>query len=791
MTPTIRIAVDAALSSRSELFRQLAEHPLGLDWCDRLTQVSDDLLRAIFEDVRSRFDSWPPLALIATGGYGRRELSPFSDVDLSLVPLQESHPRLDEAVKALFRSMQTAFSDEMRMEVGYAYRHVADTPGLDGHNRTALLDARFVVGTREAYDRLMRAYWDTFPVAEFLIDKLEERERCFAKYNDTPLAVEPHLKLGAGGLRCFQAANWLGAAIGERMSRPGSAYDHVITVRNGLHLVAGKHHDTLTRGRAVEVAGWLGVPVSEMSKSLCASLTELHADYARASERLHEGRFSLGRGAQAMRGELRIHAGADASSAALGVAFATRLGLRVNEFQAKVEPPLGPEGLLALVQGERTIRNLDRCGVLDTLLPELTACRYQVPLDAPHAYTVYEHSLRVVRQLDASAHHPFYAEIRSQLRDAGPLYLAALLHDAAKAVDEPNHSELGVKLVEEVGVRWRLPNETVEAASWLVREHLTMARFIRMRDVMHADTAHEFAALVQTPERLAMLTLLTWADIHAVAPDTWTKIQDSFTKELFRRTLSILSQSEPEPASPTAARRRLARRLHREEVPREALERFIDSLPAHYLLSTDPEQIRDHYEMAARAAQGEPAVEIADRRDLGATEVTVCCRDAPGLLSRLLGVFYALDCSLVGIRASTTSSDTPVALDVFTVTFGDRPVPQASARQLYSTLMAVVLGQRSVEEVLTGRGKDPGRIQEILTYTYREGEPGILEIRAPRGRGMAYRVSRTLAREGWSILSARVGQWAGAGSAAFYITNPKGALIRSDEVDRALQTHKV
>lgn len=288
-----------------------------------------------------------------------------------------------------------------------------------------------------------------------------------------------------------------------------------------------------------------------------------------------------------------------------------------------------------------------------------------------------------------------------------------------------------------------------------------------------------------------MLTLLTWADIHAVAPDTWTKIQDSFTKELFRRTMSILSQSEPEPASPTAARRRLARRLHREEVPREALERFIDSLPAHYLLSTDPEQIRDHYEMAAKAAQGEPAVEIADRRDLGATEVTVCCRDAPGLLSRLLGVFYALDCSLVGIRASTTRSDTPVALDVFTVTFGDRPVPQASARQLYSTLMAVVLGQRSVEEVLTGRGKDPGRIQEILTYTYREGEPGILEIRAPRGRGMAYRVSRTLAREGWSILSARVGQWAGAGSAAFYITNPKGALIRSDEVDRALQTHKV
>jgi [protein-PII] uridylyltransferase len=225
----------------------------------------------------------------------------------------------------------------------------------------------------------------------------------------------------------------------------------------------------------------------------------------------------------------------------------------------------------------------------------------------------------------------------------------------------------------------------------------------------------------------------------------------------------------------------------RKQEDESATQEFLNSLPAHYLTSTPPDVVRLHMEYARRAREGEPTVEAFHRLDLNATEVTVCTQDVPGLLSRLLGVFYALDLSVAGIRACTTTSDPPVALDVFTVSFGGRPVPTATANQLTQTIVDVVQNRRLVEDVLLQKGKDPSRKQNVFAYTYIEGAPGILEIRAPRGRGMPFRFSRLIARQGWNVLSARVGQWAGNATAAFYIIGHGGESVPRKDVISALE----
>jgi [protein-PII] uridylyltransferase len=166
--------------------------------------------------------------------------------------------------------------------------------------------------------------------------------------------------------------------------------------------------------------------------------------------------------------------------------------------------------------------------------------------------------------------------------------------------------------------------------------------------------------------------------------------------------------------------------------------------------------------------------------------MTVCTLDSPGLLSRLLGVVYAFDLSVGSIRACTTMTSPAVALDVFTVNFGGRPVPQATAQQLNAAVRDVVTGERTVEELLTRRGKDPNRNQRYFQYTYHLGAPGILEVRADRGRGMPYRFSRLIAEEGWNIVSARVGQWAGSAAAAFYVLGPGGRALDREEVNDAM-----
>lgn len=313
-----------------------------------------------------------------------------------------------------------------------------------------------------------------------------------------------------------------------------------------------------------------------------------------------------------------------------------------------------------------------------------------------------------------------------------------------------------------------------------------MARFVRVRDLERPDSIEEFGRLVGTPERLTLLTLLTYADIRAVAPGVWTPALETFLRQLYERTAAWFEALQPAGGDLESYRRRLVRRLNDGPADPSAVERFVNALPADYLASTPPELVAVHLEYARRAVAGEPTVEAHGRPDLNATELTVVTIDAPGLLSRLLAVLYAHDLGLVSLRARTARSEPSIALDSFVATFGGGPVPAATLRTVSEALRAVAKGEREADDVLRARRLDPERTQEIFRWHYQEGAPGILEVRAPRGRGMPYRMARRLARLGWNVASARVGQWAGNATAAFYVTHSDGRPIRYDEVVAAL-----
>jgi [protein-PII] uridylyltransferase len=744
------------------------------------------VVRLVFQDVCERHPSLLSAALIATGGYGRRELSPSSDIDITVVPSDETSPELDQAIKELFNGLRGGFR-RLGLEVGYAYRLVADAPGLDAKTRTGLMDMRHIAGSFELTRQLDEALQQSFSVGEFVLSKISEREEMFARFHDTPHVVEPQLKEGAGGLRCFHCSNWISESIGERASRTTAAYDKVVRFRNLLHLQTGKCQDSLTRGRQADIADLLSEDMYEMMSELSEAMAELHAFYLRSKEKIRESRFALAPGVLAVQGEARTYGAIDGGAVAVGIALATKLGLTVSNIA--VPPPKsidGPAAVYALSTGESTIRNLDRCGLLSSILPELTRCRSLMPRDTVHQYTIYEHTLRAIRYLDEIKPGSYLAEVKASVNDLEPLYLALLLHDVGKVETDKRHGQVGAEIARQVCDRWGLAENVRELVEWLVREHLVMARFIRVRDIASPQTIEEFAALVKTPQRLHLLTLLTYADIHAVSSETWTPAQETFLRELFERTIARLGLPFTDASQDvTVHRQRILRQLKKDQAE-EQVQAFVNSLPAYYLTSTPAEVVRLHLEYARRAQHGEATVETYHRADLGATEVTVCTQDVPGLLSRLLGIFYALDLSVGSIRACTTASTPPIAVDVFTVSFGGRPVPTATTNQLTQTITQVVQGELSVDSLLREKGKDPSRKQNVFSYTFIEGSPGILEIRSPRGRGMPYRFSHQITSQGWNVVSARVGQWAGNATAAFYILGENGRQISKEEVHQAL-----
>lgn len=774
-------------AERSSLISCVPSFEGGLEWCHAHTELCDRVVRMIFKEAVADLPDLPTVALIATGGYGRRELAPFSDIDITLVPLEDSSSDLDPLIRRLYQDIHHAFQTVMRLDVGWAFRLAADAPGLDARTRTGLLDARLVAGSPEVLRTLEDALWESFPVGDFILAKVEEREKMWAKHHDTPLVTEPHLKEGAGGLRSFHAANWIAVAIGERPAKPTPSYDHVLRVRNLLHVASSKVNDQLTRSRQADIAERLGTRPNDFMRPLTEAMVDLQREYDLRQERLKESRYSLAKGVFAMRGEAHVTPNADAGEAAVGIAIATKLGLRVPETDVATGPEIaGPAALYAVSTGESTLRNLDRCGLLERLLPDLTACRTLLSDDSVHTFTVFEHTLRVVRNLDQLVQGSFLWELKQGLRDPSLLYLAVLLHDVGKLDSSRLHSEAGAEMAERAAKAWGLSARDTEPVVWLVREHLSMERFIRIRDVHNPATVAEFAKIVGDPDRLAALTVLTWADVTAVAPGTWTTAQDAFLKELYIRALDVLQGEAVQAPDSGVYRQRLMRQLRDEKSEDQPIAQFVESLPAHYLTSATPEVARLHFRYFNEALENRPTIEFNTNTEVSATEVTVCALDAPGLLNRMLGVFYALDITMDGIRASTTRTEKPVALDVFTVSMSGKPVPAATCRQISASMMAVLKGQQSVESLLMERGKDPFMQQRVFSHAYIEGNPGVLEVRAARGRGMAYRLSRFISERGWNIVAARVGQWAGSSAAAFYILDEDEQPIPKASMEAAL-----
>jgi len=243
--------------------------PLG----ETLSEALDNFVREIYELARERamekvgkhyIPDHSEIALLATGGYGRRELCAFSDIDIAFVPLEEDDPFVDVLLRECFRLIVTVFMDNTDLKVGYGYRPLSDLPTLDTQTQAALMDARFVAGYEPLADELQRQLLANLDVLKFIKERERERTNAYQRFHASPLVTEPHLKEGAGGLRDGHTALWLIAALNrvrtdkawellseilpaDEFQAFREGYEFVNRVRMWLHLTAQRRQDVLLR----------------------------------------------------------------------------------------------------------------------------------------------------------------------------------------------------------------------------------------------------------------------------------------------------------------------------------------------------------------------------------------------------------------------------------------------------------------------------------------------------------------------------------------------------------------
>lgn len=788
------------------------------------------------------------LAIVATGGYGRRELAPFSDIDINFIAASDDDPQLDEITRTMFRLIMDVFLAEAGLKVGYAYRLLEEAAGLHHQNQTALLDARFVAGSRE----LAQSFQDELrrniqPVA-FMHDKLRERESSISRHGRGIYRVEPEIKEGEGSLRDLHLTSWLaqvaygfaretvwedirlhGVLTTAEVESAREVMEFFSRIRWKMHLEAGKQADSLTSQKQEIIAAKLGYEDSEEEPAVVTFMRDYYrcAEIARRTAekmimRAQSKRLELEPGLSAEGGQVVL----DNSEAFLNdpvaclraYAYCQRYGLSLSQevidairlAVATVAPPLdeasgGEEAarlFLMILRSDNVadaIIGMAHCGVLGWFIPEFGRVMGQIPFDAAHEYTVGWHSVQVVYHCERLAHSTDEdtRRIYANIRQPELLYLFALLHDIAKGRPGGKHAQKGAVMSREIAGRLGLDEESAARLEFLVKHHLLMSDTARLRDLNLRKTVDDFVAIVNDVDLLSMLYILTNADILGVGAGGWSEIQGRFLRELYYRseraivTRTPLIDSEEDMA---LYRSRVRRELSLTALPPEAVEEHVARMPPMYLLNTSPEAMAEHVEFIRKALDGEPSVAFRAEPGSAYTELTLCVKDdpRPGLLSKIAGVLWALDIGVHAAQVFTRENAEKVALDTIYIDFEGKQLAEFKKSQVQKDLIRVLQGEAPVEALLEQRHKklSPEYHSTILEiHEHLSEDHTVVDVRARNQPGMLYRFTRAFAMLGWSIHSARVSTWGRDVRDSFYVTKDgqKVGADAADDLEQALQ----
>ncbi len=543
------------------------------------------------------------LSVIATGGYGRGELAPFSDLDLLFL-----HPHKPTAWHETIIEFILYTLWDMGLTVGQAVRSPAECLRLakdDLSIRTNLLEMRRIAGDAPLYDDLARDFADKVVAGggrEFVAAKMAERDARHDRMGDSRYVVEPNLKDGKGGLRDLQTLFWLtrylygahrprdligqGILETDEVKDMRNAYRLLWTVRVSLHFLAGRAEERLTFDVQPELARRLGYAdrpglsgverfmkhyfltakqVGDLTRVICAVLESRHVKQPLFSLQRLNPRRSV-RGFRLDGGRLTIRkpgefAGAPTRMITIfAVAHETgndihpdalramRRNLSLIGREVRRDPAANAAFMSVLTSKNRpeiNLRRMNEAGVFGRFVPDFGRVVAQMQYDMYHHYTVDEHTINAIGLLakiergELEDDHPLSTEIVHKVVSRRALYVAVLLHDIAKGRGG-DHSEIGARIARKLGPRLGLTPAETDLTAWLVRHHLLMSRYAFKRDLADRKTIQDFCAEVKSPERLKLLVVLTVVDIRAVGPGIWNGWKGQLLRDLYDQAEEVL-----------------------------------------------------------------------------------------------------------------------------------------------------------------------------------------------------------------------------------------------------------
>jgi len=725
-------AHDELRKSKKAIESRFSVGDLKEDFQEVYSEVIDQYFRSSIQESQTGqnlFNKKIPFALVAVGGYGRKELCLYSDIDIFIL----FNKKISIDAKALTEEIFYPLWD-LGLELAYGVRTIKDCLTLahdDFQVLTSLMDARFLCGDSLLYftliENLQKKVFDKNPAAfsKWLeqVDKIR-----INTYGVASHLLEPNLKEGIGGLRDYHHILWtakcfyhirdskelehLGKLSNKEYQELEKMVKFILFVRNHLHQISGRKNDRLNFEYQEEIAYRLGykninkIPAVEQFlsklhaymesiKSLNRSFLLSHAPKGRPTK--NDFRFrNISKGLHIFHDELGFSSSKEIiadpyilidifeQSSGSGYPLSMDAKRLVKEFLYLVDDQYRSsekvvQTFLNIINGQNTVIILDQMcetGFLDALIPEFGEIRDRVQFDAYHIFPVGRHVLQTVAYLKNISKEKdiLLMDTFSDLQEREFLLLAGLFHDIGK--NGKRHALRGVKITKRILERFNYPLKLTEEILFLIKNHLLLAETATRRDLNDEKVIIQCARKIGTINRLKALYLLTWADSNATGPRAWNEWIANLIQEIFFKILHILEMGElatPDSSEKIIKIKKKIRHLTADRINKIEFERLFDVMSTRYKLNTDAKDIVHHIEMLEKLKEEINnnqstafILDVRENKQRDFWEITFIAKDRPGLFSDITGVMALNNINILSSNIYTWADET--AVDIFSVT---------------------------------------------------------------------------------------------------------------------------